>query len=297
MFVEAALRSRTHVRVTNIPIDEWTNSENYDLAVFNGIAPTNGNVKNAIWLDVKNGSPVRSRGTVAGGELLVPSSRSQHPVMRYVRFVELEPERIQKIKPRGSETVLARTKRGARAAIVAHSTPKQRWIATGFDPVESEWVTHYSFSVFFVNAINWFFQEESRFAQTLTLAKRWNIDVPWSGAKQVHVTQPTGAKQTALVDDGGRVAFSGQDAGFYEFSAGKDTTQPSHSVAASLANPLESTLESTGTYAPYAPRELQTLGGDDTPGIIGTTPWQFLVLLALGLTLVEWLTYNRRWTV
>jgi hypothetical protein len=297
MFVEAALRARTHVEVVHVPLEEWKNSQGFDLVVFNGVAPDKIPSGNSIWLDVEKGSPARVKGRTEGGELTVPSSRSRHPAMRYVRFVELEPKEIQRVIPRNNELVLARTKLGRRPVVVASSTQEVRWLTVGFDPIESEWVTHYSFSVFFVNAINWFFQEESRFSRTLNLARRWNVKVPWPKIKQVQIKRPSGQIEAALVDDGGRLAYSGQEAGFYEIRPPGAQNRALHSVAASLVNPKESALHSTGDYEPYTPQKSSIDPLDRTPSLIGGTPWQYLIIIALCLTLLEWFTYNRRWTV
>ena len=297
MFVEAALKARNHVNVVHMPLQQWTNADDFDLVVFNGVTPSQTPQGNSIWLNTDSKLPIPVDGTILGGPLIVPSSQSQHPAMKYVRFIDLEPRRLLRIKAGRDDTVLARTKRGSRPAIVAHSDESTRWLVVAFDPVESEWVAHYSFSVFFVNAINWFFEEESRLSRTLTLARPWNIKLHSPHRETVEITTPSGEKFTALVDDGGQIAFSGMEAGFYEIRAAEAESYSPKTVAATMANVAESTLRAEGQYVPYVPRTPPEIRLDQVPKIFGAPAWQVLLLIALTLTVVEWLTYNRRWTI
>ena len=93
------------------------------------------------------------------------------------------------------------------------------------------------------------------------------------------------------------MAYTGRSAGVYEIRSVDYPDLPAHTVAASLANPIESKLIATGDYEPYRQHTPSEISLDNTPTLLDAPLWQILVLLALGLTTLEWFTYNRRWTV
>lgn len=298
LFLEAALQTRTHVSVERVDLDAYPGSTGYDLIVFNGAAPEEPGKGNFVYVNVASNTPYTVKDTVAGGPLLVPSSRAKHPVMRFVKFVELEAENLIGMRRQRKEVVLARTKRG-KPAIIAKTARDQRWLAVGFDPIAARWVTHYSFSIFFVNAVNWFFSEESKHLRAWSLAERWDVRVPWSGVERVRVTRPDGSVDDALVDGSGLLAYAGTHEGIYEVRH-PDPQSKAHeqvvAVAAALRNAEESKLLSRGDYAAWTrpPLETDELG---TPDLLGAEIWQLLVLFAGALMMVEWFTYHRRWTV
>ena len=118
--------------------------------------------------------------------------------MRFVKFVDLAATPLQRLRRRKGDRIMARDRKG-NPAILAHTDTLSRWIAIGFDPVATEWVGHYSFSIFFMNAINWFFSEDVRMQPPQSLAREWQIRLPWSGVDSVGITTPKGTKIEALV--------------------------------------------------------------------------------------------------
>jgi hypothetical protein len=200
---------------------------------------------------------------------------------------------MQRIKTGKGDTVMARGPGGA-PAIVAHSDKDSRWVAVAFDPIASEWVGHYSFSVFFVNTINWFFAEEDKLIRPWSLAESWRIAIPWKGVSQVQVRTPRGDLVTPLVDGGGTLAFTGKEEGIYQISKiGAPDVAPIL-VAAALKSRQESRLASISSLPAWSPPSAELLR---SPDLQGAAIWQYLVLLAALLIAVEWLSYHRRWTV
>ncbi len=292
LFLQAALQTSNQVEVITVSPEEYTGGEGFDLTVFDSQSapiPASGN---AVYVNVQQGDvPFRVRGQVEGGLLRVPGSVKQHPLMRFVKFVDLEAESIQRFRPQKGDRIMTRDRRG-RPAILAHSDAKSRWIAIGFDPVATEWVGHYSFSIFFANAINWFFAEDVRMQPVQSLAKEWTVRLPW-GTDSVRVTTPRGDELSALVDARGSLAYTGRDAGFYPVVSTKSSSQ-SLVVAASLTDGAESTVGAQGTYPLWAPR---TAVEPPKSGMIASASlWKILVFLAMFILLIEWFTYHRRWT-
>ncbi len=293
LFLQAALSTRAAVDVLRVEPEAYTTSVGYDLTVFDTVAPKALDFGSAIYVNVTGGAvPFVTDGTVPGGPLNVVSDRAMHPLMKFIKFVDIDADRVQRFKARKGDIVMARTK-GGHAAVVAHADPDKRWVAVGFDPIGTEWVGHYSFSIFFVNAINWFFAEESRLIRPWSLATRWDVPVPWK-VDRVHVLTPKGETESALVDAGGTLAWTGQQEGIYELRRMAGDKDPLI-VAAALRSPEESTLGARGDYASWVPPEIETVVPKLT--VFGADLWQILVLLALALMTAEWFTYHRRWTV
>jgi hypothetical protein len=218
--------------------------------------------------------------------------------MRYVRFVDLEVSRLLHFKRRRGHEVFARGQGGA-AAVIGQSTSERRWLSVGFNPVETEWVGHYSFSVFFVNAINWFFSEEARFVRSWNLAERWDVRIPWSGLPRVDVIRPDGERDSVLVDAGGTLSYTPTQLGFYEVHHPEpaETTQGIPLVvAAALGNSEESLLSARGAYPRWEEPELEVSVQPEFE-LLGASLWQLLVMMAMALMVLEWFTYHRRWTV
>ncbi len=299
LFVQAALTTRSHVDVIQTALADYKGSDGFDLTVFTGTAPEKPGPGNQVYINVAaGGMPYKVKGDAKGGKIKVPSSRRNHPLMKFVKFVDLEVERVLKIKRGRGDTVLARA-RGGKAAIMAHSSAKGRWVAVAFDPISTEWVGHYSFSIFFVNTINWFFTEEQKMLRPWSLARRWDVRLPWKGVEKVDVLTPGGAVETALVDGGGTLAYTGVREGVYEIrhpAPNSDAQAAPVVIAAALKSADESNLEARGKYDAWiAPPPSIDKGAQLK--VLGADLWQLLVMMALALMGVEWLTYHRRWTV
>ena len=300
LFLQAALSTRSHVDVVQTPLADFKSSEGYDLTVFDGVAPEKPGKGNQIYINAATGGlPYKVRkGDVKGGKLKVPSARRKHALMKFVKFVDLDVGRILRLRKGRGDVVMARGK-GGKPAILAHSSETGRWVAVAFDPVATEWVGHYSFSIFFVNAINWFFAEEVKLLRPWSLARRWDVRVPWKGISKVDLLTPSGEKIMALVDGGGTLAYTGVREGIYEVrhpSPNSAAQQTPIVVAAALKSVDESQLEARGDYDEWKAPPPKVEAAPDIK-ILGASLWQLLVLLALALMTIEWLTYHRRWTV
>jgi len=109
------------------------------------------------------------------------------------------------------------------------------------------------------------------------------------GHDTVQVREPGKKPVTAPVIDG-RAEFYGRSVGVYQVT----TADASFAVAANLADPQESAIK---------PSPELILGGKKLAGApefkasVTRSIWVWLLMAALGLSLVEWMTYNRRITV
>lgn len=307
LFLRAALATRKAVEVTTVPAEAFSSTQGFDLTIFDGVSPAAPVKGNALYLNVGAGGtnlPVTpGKALTEVDEALVPPSAASHPVMAHVRFVDLKLEAAVELQRKRKQDVLARTKAGA-ALIVAGVTPEQRYVAVGFDPVGTGWVMHYSFSVFFVNAVNWFFSEESTLLRAESLTQAWSIRLPWAeggGVRRADIRRPDGVVETALVDGAGGLAYTGEEVGIYAVSPSAASPAPSGAPAAPvlvpalLGSPEESRLEPRGDYGTW---EAPAATPEELPAFEfrGLHLWQLLALAAAALLLLEWFTFHRRWT-
>jgi len=109
----------------------------------------------------------------------------------------------------------------------------------------------------------------------------------------VRITTPSGKIVTPLVDGGGTLAYSGTEEGIYTIEGPGKESAPMY-VAAALNSRQESRLASLNQRPEWAPPTADEL---NELSLKGASIWHYLVLLALLLIAVEWLSYHRRWTV
>ncbi len=92
----------------------------------------------------------------------------------------------------------------------------------------------------------------------------------------------------------GRAIYLGDEAGFYELTVGKGADVTNTMFAANLSNPEESRI---------GPVKDLALGGKAMAAPAGFNPgvrrelWLYLLLAALIVSAIEWVTYHRRVTV
>jgi hypothetical protein len=161
-------------------------------------------------------------------------------------------------------------------------------VALGFDIRDSDFPLRISWPLFVIGCIDWFSGDRSEYISGFRTGDVWHVPVQ-AGARQATLRGPGNTVETVPVHEGYAV-WLGERSGFYELTAGELTT----SFAGNMLDAAESAI---------APRDFLTAGGTQTQS--GVTPrprahrevWTLLLLVALGLTAVEWVTYHRRVTV
>ncbi len=301
LFLMAALATRKNVDVSRVDLADFKTTEGSDLTVFTGAAPAELQRGNLAFVNVRTGALPFDLGeaVVEPAPLFVPPAAAAHPAMTHVKFVDLDARDFRPLVRKKGQEVLARTKKG-QSAILAGATSERRFVAVGFDPIESEWVGHYSFSIFFVNAVNWFFREEAAFLRSQGLDAAWRVSLPWAAGQSVDVVKPDGKVVRALVDGAGGLAYTGDAIGIYAVKAPAGTPQALAGdvlVPAALFSATESALTpGLVDFVPYEPRVAMDATVPELR-LAGLAIWQLLALAAAGLLLLEWFTFHRRWTV
>lgn len=223
-----------------------------------------------------------------------------HPVMRWISMsdVNMDKSAIFSPDPKKGESTLAYYVRDS--LIVAKRDGKRKMLAFGFPLQSKSGVTdlpmRVAFPMLLVNALDWFAGDTADLLTTYATGQRQRVPLDGVvGATEAEVKGPDGTTTRTPVIDG-LATFYGAHVGYYDLAAktpdGKTLAQIE--LAANLASTVESDI---------APSTELTLGGKklEAPEAFAVTRsqklWIYLILLAMGLILVEWVTYHRRITV
>jgi hypothetical protein len=249
-------------------------------------------------------SPIAVRGETSTPH--ITEIDENHPVLRWVTLsdVYMDKSNVFIIDPKLGESALAYSV--SDPIIAARRDGKRKILAFGFSlpatgrESATDLPMRVAFPMLLVNALDWFAGDQSDLLTTYPTGQRQRVPLDGAvGAIDAEVTGPldTRAEETVKVPViDGLATFYGAHVGFYDVVAKNRAGTPiAHiSLAANLASTIESNI---------APSPKLTLGGHELkePEAFGITHsqklWIYLLLLAAGLVVVEWVTYHRRITV
>ena len=245
-------------------------------------------------------SPVKIRGSLANPR--ITESDEGHPVMRWVTLSDVYMDSTNTFAPdhKKGETAVAYSVRDT--VIAAKRDGRRKILAFGFSlpspgrESATDLPLRVAFPMLLVNTLDWFAGDQTDLLTTYPTGVRERI--PLDGvvnATEAEVKGPDGSiTKTPVID--GLATFYGARVGYYDVIAkdAKGTPIAQIALAANLASPTESDI---------APSTELSLGGKQltTPEAFSITRsrklWIYLVLFALALIVMEWITYHRRITV
>jgi Ca-activated chloride channel family protein len=225
-----------------------------------------------------------------------------HPVMRWVSMSDVYMDKTLVFAPdaRKSESTLAFAVRDS--VIAAKRDGKRKIVAFGFSlpsmgrDSATDLPLRVAFPMLLVNTLDWFAGDQTDLLTTYATGARERVPLDGVvGATQAEVKGPDGAiSQTPVID--GLATFYASRVGYYDVAAKgvAGATMAQIELAANLASPGESDI---------APSTELLLGGKqlEEPEAFAITRsrklWTYLILLAMALIAMEWVTYHRRITV
>jgi len=225
-----------------------------------------------------------------------------HPVMRWVTMsdVYMDKSNVFAIDPRRGESSIAYWVRDS--IIAAKRDGKRKILAFGFSLPSSgrdgatDLPMRVAFPMLLVNTLDWFAGDTTDLLTTYPTGQRQRVPLDGVvGATEAEVKGPDGVLTKTPVLDG-LATFYGSRVGYYDLTAKDSLGKPMATIE--LAANLSSTTESD-----IAPSTELTLGGKalQAPEAFAISRsqklWIYLVLLAMLLIVVEWVTYHRRITV
>ena len=225
-----------------------------------------------------------------------------HPVMRYVTLSDVYMDKSSRfaVDAKKGESALAYGVRDA--LVVAKRDGKRKMLAFGFSLPSTgrdgatDLPMRVAFPMLLVNTLDWFAGDTTDLLTTYRTGERQRVPLDGVvGATEAEVKGPDGGlTKTPVID--GLATFYASKVGYYDLTAKTQDGKPLAQIE--LAANLASTIESD-----IGPSTELTLGGKklEAPEAFKITRsqklWIYLVLLAMGLILVEWITYHRRITV
>ncbi|MGE0396315.1 MAG: VWA domain-containing protein [Kofleriaceae bacterium] len=255
-------------------------------------------------------SPFAMRGETANPH--ITEIDEDHPVMRWVTMsdVFMDKSNVFAIDAKKGESALAYYVRDP--IIAAKRDGKRKMLAFGFSLPSlgrdgaTDLPMRVAFPMLLVNTLDWFAGDTTDLLTTYSTGQRQRVPLDGVvGATEAEVTylgDDTGVPQpgvgvktkTPVID--GLATFYASRVGYYDLAAKSPTGQTIAQIelAANLSSPIESDI---------APSSELTLGGKKLeapePFAISRSQklWIYLVLFAMGLIFVEWITYHRRITV
>ncbi len=165
-------------------------------------------------------------------------------------------------------------------------------MAIGFDVTRSDLPLRVAFPLLIINSLDWFAGDAESLIASYRTGETWSVPLPGAvetGLREARVIDPAG-RSTRLPIHDARVLLYGDQAGVHTIQAGDEQVK----IAANLADPEESRIQPARELL-MGGRRLQAPTGFGLG--LRREIWIYLLLAGLVLTLVEWLTYNRRLTV
>lgn len=278
----------------------------HDVVIFDGATPAQAPRGNAIYLDPRGpGSPVKVEA-----ELKQPGFdkiERKHPIVRWTALDDVNISRGRKLVPEVGDKVVGASDQGA--ILVAGQRGGFKFVAIGFDPRDSDLPLRVAWPLLLLNSINWFTDEDAQYISSFRTGDVWRVPVV-SQSGQARLKLPGGSELFVPVHEG-RAVYLGEKAGFYELSGadGNDIaagagvaagggapgpTPTTGSFAANLLDAEESSIEVVKELV-IDGKKAGSLSGFQIG--VRREIWIYLLLAAILLTAIEWITYHRRITV
>ncbi|HXN33081.1 MAG TPA: VWA domain-containing protein [Polyangiaceae bacterium] len=290
-YLDAALLLDGYLDVTDVAPKGYAVAiakGDWDAVIFDRVTPAEMPKTNALYLDPRGpGAPVK-----VDRELKQPGFdkiERRHPAIRFLALDDVNIALGHRLVPEVGDKVLGAADRGASPILVAGTRGGHKFVAMGFDVRDSDLPLRVAWPLFVLDCIDWFTNEDAQYLSSLRTGDVWRLPVGETVAQASIKLLPGGASQSVPVHEG-RAVLLGEHSGFYELTAGGETT----TFAANLLDASESAI---------APQDKVLVGGKEAGAVEGFHAgvrreiWIYLLLAAALLSALEWATYHRRVTV
>jgi hypothetical protein len=288
LYLRAPFHAHPNVTVETIAPADWTPERTVkaDIVVFDRFAPKILPQTGNFMFIAPQGeySPWPIKGEVLGP--VVSSVRKKHPLARWLALKDTNIAAAVKIETTKADEIVA-TATGT-PILVARRDDNRSMIALTFDITRSDLPLRVALPVLVLNAVDWFLAGDQSLVPTYKTGEAWTIPVS-RDAEGAVIVDPRGVEHPVPVYEG-KAIYYGQDTGFHTVRSGEGEFL----LAANLADPKESRILPPEELD-LGPRALEV----DTASVVQLHRdyWMYLVFAAIALLLLEWLSYNRRWTV
>jgi hypothetical protein len=288
LYVSAALLLDEYLDVTEITPAEYPQEGRFDVVVFDSFVPTTPPDADVIYIyplvaEGRN-EPFAVNGIVE--RPFFDQLDRQHPLLAFTALRDVNVSESLDVTLAPDDRVVAGD--ALSPLIVVGTRNGHRMVSVNFDLRKSDLPLRVAWPLLLLNAIDWFVAEDTAYVSSYRTGDTWHIPVPATESIATIVAPDGSSREVPVVD--GRAVYAGDRAGFYTVRAGDHEDV----FAANLGPGDEARIE------PVEVLEIEGMRAEaPTSGRAGVRRelWIYLVLFALGVLVVEWFTYHRRWTV
>ncbi len=297
MYLDAALLLDEYLDVTTISPDKYPLSSEFDVTIFDNVAPKvaagGGHVLylNPSGTDVPFTVDKEVTDDDPNYQLGFDEIDTKSPLVRYTALSDVQVARAHVLKGNKEDKVIGSSFKGP--ILIAGRRGGAKFVALGFDVRDSDFPLRISWPLFLLNTINDFVEEDTSYISSFTTGEVFRVPAP-TGVDVAKLFEPGGdpdKPRTIPVEDG-RAVFLGDKSGFYTLKADNDTYETM--FAANLSDPIESDIEPVKELKVGASE-----AGEPSGFSVGVRRefWVYILLAVIGISAIEWLTYHRRVTV
>jgi hypothetical protein len=302
-FLEAALLIEESLRVKHIAEGSYPPSEEFDVTIFNGVAPPRSRRTGAaLYLGMPKGGahafPLAKHQELTSFGFDTWDAKSR--VFQFIDPYDVQVLSGVSFTPEAADVVLARSE--GRAILVRGQRPEGPFLALGFRPENSDFVLRAVWPLFVINVIDDLYPRgRGDTLATGGVGTEFRVPVDDVAATSAVLLGPLGQggsnrSHTVPVVDGQALVYSEQ-AGFFDLVTKSGVTriaiaaEPERAVP-SASGPPRPSPNHAGKVGPYAvtePQGMQARSNFD--------PWFWLIAGVLVVSYLEWWSYHRRLTV
>lgn len=256
----------------------------YDIVVLDDVIPSVWPAGNCLAIHVYQTNWFESVSRVQAPPVV--DWRSQHPLLRYVNFDNVQVAEALAVKPPNWGLSLAESPQTP--LMIAGEVDHRRVVWLGFDTLQSTWPLRLSFPIFVVNAVEWLNPANASSQQlSVKTGEPFRFALAQT-ADTVQITRPDGQNVTLNLEKNSHELVYGDTSrqGVYRLKAGTNEM------------PFCVSLLDAGETATQ-PRDELPLGKYETIAASSTKRanlelWRWIALGGLLLLLFEWWFYHRR---
>lgn len=295
LFINAALFLRENVKLTTRTPAEYTGPEGYDVTVVDAVDVDVSRPGNYLVIAPRPSATFAVKGVAKNP--LVGKVDKKHPLARHVSFADLNALEAAVYETAKQDEVVVAAEGGAPLLFtrtLSEPTGARRFVVLAFDLRQSLLPMNYAFPLLVVNAISWFWQDAEGLLQPNRAGVPLQLQVP-GASSDIAVRGPDGATVPAR-RVGERVYLSASRLGIWEVSdrALRADESPPTAVAVNLLSPEESRISpQPADYATWTAPVLEEVR--QNPWLADF--WRVLLLAAIAVVLIEWVTWHRRVTI
>ncbi len=300
VYLESALAEEPRLRVSSLTPDEYDPRARADLYIFDRWAPEEPPPgPSLLFLPPNVGWLAPTVAVITSPP--VSGRNSEHPLTRFVSLEDLRVDRAVRFglpadDPAGEEggadpeandtpdTGMEVIVGSDELPLIIATEAPSKVIRAAFALEDSNFALQPAFPIFLRNVLSWTMDERAAMPRS-----PGRVEVPLAGGE---VTDLGGQEITASqVSD--RTVFVADAPGLYTVAAGSRRVRVSVSVLDRERTAINASSFSPQDRAAGSPEVLGAAGDPTRSGEL----WVVLLGVAMGLVILEWFTYHRRWTV